>query len=87
MTKILCDIYKSNKKADYYLYVKQQDGLRKVPPELLIQFKEPQKVMTLILTAEKKLARVDINKVMEKLNAEGFYLQLPPSPFAIRNVE
>ena len=84
MTKLLCDIYKSKKKPDFYLYVCQQDGLKKVPEELLLQFKEPEKVMTLILTPGKKLARANVEKVMDKLNQEGFYLQLPPSPFEKR---
>ena len=34
MTKVLCDIYKSRKKDEAYLYVSRKDGLTKVPEEL-----------------------------------------------------
>ena len=38
MTKILCDVYKSLKKDEAYLYVEQKKGLKELPDELLEVF-------------------------------------------------
>lgn len=81
MKKILCDIYRSKNKSDCYIYVCQKDGLEKVPEDLMDQFKDPEKFMTLVLTPEKKLARADVIKVIKQLEDQGFYLQLPPLPY------
>lgn len=80
--KIICDIYKSPKDPDMYLYVKKEDGLEKIPAELLERFGKPRHVVTMLLTPEKKLARVTVEKLVEQLEQRGFYLQLPPPPEA-----
>jgi len=79
MTKLLCDIYKSRKKDETYLYVSRKDGLEKVPEELFEIFGKPELAMTLILTPEKKLARTDTGKVLQGIEEKGFYLQMPPA--------
>ena len=76
--KILCDIYKGEKKDEMYLYVPKQDGLENVPEALLHEFGELTLVTTLVLNESRKLARADILKVMAELNKNGFYLQMPP---------
>ncbi len=76
--KVLCDIYKSAKEEEMYLYVNKQEALTRVPEALLERFGKPVHVMTMLLQAQKKLARVDVERVLEQLQAEGFYLQLPP---------
>lgn len=78
MTKVLCDIYKSRKKAETYLYVSRQDGLKRVPEALLENFGKPELAMTIMLSPEKKLARTEAEKVLAALVELGFYLQLPP---------
>ncbi|BFM15263.1 YcgL domain-containing protein [Maricurvus nonylphenolicus] len=80
--KLLCDIYKSPKDNDMYLYVKKQEGLERVPEALIERFGKPTHVMTLVLTPGKKLARVSVEKLIEQLDQSGFYLQLPPQPEA-----
>lgn len=81
--KRLCEVFKSPRREEMYLYVDKARGLENVPEALLQQFGEPQPVMTLVLTPERTLARVDIAEVLTKLEAEGFYLQLPPTPEAL----
>jgi len=76
--KIICQIYRSPKEEGMYLYVKKEEGLERVPEELLKLFGKPQPAMVLLLTPEKKLARVSVDKVVESLLEKGFYLQLPP---------
>lgn len=75
--KIICDIYKSPKDGDMYLYVTKQDALSRVPEALLERFGKPVHALTLVLQAGKKLARVDAERVLQQLDEEGFYLQLP----------
>ncbi len=79
MTKVLCDVYKTKKKDETYLYVSRKDALTRVPDALIEQFGKPELAMTMILTPEKKLARADIDKVLKALDEQGFYLQMPPA--------
>jgi uncharacterized protein len=76
--KIICEIYRSPKEEGMYLYVKKEEGLSKVPEELLKIFGKPQQAMVLLLTPGKKLAQASVEKVAESLETQGFYLQLPP---------
>ena len=57
----------------------RKDGLDKVPEELFELFGKPELAMTLILTADKKLARTDGEKVLQSIDENGFYLQMPPA--------
>lgn len=76
--KVISEIYRSPKEEGMYLYVKKSEGLSRVPEALLQKFGRPQQAMVLVLTAEKKLARAEAIKVMECLESQGYYLQLPP---------
>jgi uncharacterized protein len=76
--KIICQIYRSPKEEGMYLYVIKEEGLTKVPEELLKLFGKPQPAMVLLLTPDKKLARVSVEQVVASLTTQGFYLQLPP---------
>ncbi len=79
LTKRICAIYKSVKKDEMYLYVDKREGLSRVPEALLEQFGKPKDVMTLLISADKPLARVDSAKVLQQIAAQGFYLQMPPA--------
>lgn len=78
MNKILCDVYKSKRKEETYLFVSRQDALTRVPEELLGYFGTPVLALTMMLSEDKKLARVEAKKVLEELQNQGFYLQMPP---------
>lgn len=78
MTKLLCNIYKSRRKEETYLYVSLADDLSRVPEVLLDTFGRPELVTKMIITAERKLARADAEKVIASIAEKGFYLQLPP---------
>ena len=80
--KKICTVYRSSRKEGMYLYVDKTEDLARVPEPLLKQFGKPQQAMTLVLHPERKLARVDVNKVLEALEAQGFFLQMPPQPDA-----
>lgn len=74
-----CAIYRSNKKADTYLYVQKEGDFSRVPSDLLRLLGELQFVMTLDLTPNRTLAQVDPAQVRQQLETQGYYLQLPPS--------
>lgn len=78
MTKQLCNIYKSRRKEETYLYVSLSDDLSRVPEALLETFGRPELVTKLLITEDRKLARVEAAKVLQSISEQGFYLQLPP---------
>ncbi|MGM0833172.1 YcgL domain-containing protein [Halomonas qinghailakensis] len=77
--KLLCEILKSSRKDEMYLYIDKQKGLSSVPEALMETFGKPVPVLTMILTADKKLARVNAADVMSAIQEQGFYLQMPPA--------
>ena len=80
---MLCEIYKGNKKAEMYLYVPLEKGLKDVPETLLQSFGELELVMNLELSESRKLARVDVATVIVDLEKKGFYLQVPPATWDV----
>jgi len=76
--KRFCSVFKSSKKREMYLYVDRKDGVEKLPEALKGIFGEPTHVLDMILTPEKKLARVDAKKVLAEIAQNGFFLQMPP---------
>jgi len=73
-----CNVYRSEKKAETYLYLSHEMAFNDLPQELQDRFGEPFLVMPLELSEGRKLARVDVGRVLESLAECGFYLQLPP---------
>lgn len=78
MTKVLCDVFKTRKKDEMYLYVSRKDGTKRVPDNLMEMFGRPELAMTIIITPDKKLGRADAEKVLSEIEAQGYYLQMPP---------
>ena len=78
--KKLCSVYRSSRVEGMYLYVDKKDQLARVPEDLLATFGKPELAMTLELYPERRLARADVNKVLEAIAEHGFYLQMPPKP-------
>lgn len=78
MKKTICSVYRSPKKEGLYLYAEKQKNLSELPESLLEIFGKPELAMTLLLTAEKTLARADVEKVMTAIESQGYYLQMPP---------
>lgn len=76
--KRICAIFKSSVKDEMYLYVDKKEGLERVPELLLERFGKPIDVMTMLIKPDTKLARTDANKVLNALEEQGFYLQMPP---------
>ena len=75
---VICTVYRSSREAELYIYVKREDGLCKVPQELLAKLGQTSEVLTLRLTPDRKLARVRATDVLAAIADKGYYLQLPP---------
>lgn len=80
---INCEIYKGTKKDEMYLYVPADQGLKAVPEVLLESFGDLSLVMKILLRSKQKLARVDVETVIEEIQNKGFYLQVPPSTWQL----
>lgn len=76
---ILCTVYRSSREAELYVYVKREEGLSRVPQDLLSKLGTTSEVLTMKLTADRKLARVKAADVLNAIAVKGFYLQLPPN--------
>jgi uncharacterized protein YcgL (UPF0745 family) len=73
-----CFIYKSLKKQDVYLYLRNQDDFSCLPEALQGSLGKMEFVFSLEITPERKLARADPVSVIHHLNERGYFLQLPP---------
>jgi len=71
-------VYRSTRKQEMYLYVDARADLGPVPDELIARFGKPVEALSLMLTANRTLARADAVRVLESIESDGFYLQLPP---------
>ncbi len=87
MTRRLIEIFRGSLKPEAYLYVDKANGLVDVPELLLGQFGELETVMTMLLDPQRKLARADAAEVLAKIEAQGFYLQMPPTAAELLNRE
>ena len=76
--KLLCEVYKSLREEEMYLFVAREEGLGRVPEPLLERFGRSRLVTTLALTPERRLARASAADVIEAIESRGFYLQMPP---------
>lgn len=74
-----CAIYRSSKKDELYLYVREKDNFDDVPEEIIKQMGKNDFVMELELSADKPLAREDVTEVMKNLRERGFHIQMPPN--------
>ncbi|MFL3654605.1 MAG: YcgL domain-containing protein [Halioglobus sp.] len=77
--RLVCQVFRSSRKQEMYLYVDKSRGLQDIPDALMAQFGEPTPVMVLLLTPEKKLARANVAAVLDDIKEQGFYLQMPPT--------
>ena len=75
---LLCTIFKSSREQGLYVFVPKAQGEDNIPEELRQRMGECLRIMTLIITPDKKLARADAVAVINSILEKGYYLQLPP---------
>lgn len=73
-----CVVYKSLRQFDYYLYVREEDELTRVPEGLKQILGVLEKVMDLELHENRRLAQADVREVLQQIGDQGYFLQMPP---------
>lgn len=76
--KQLTDIYRSTRKEGLYVYIKNGAAFSALPQALRQSFGVPEFAMTIPIYPEKQLARVNVLDVIQGLEEQGFFLQMPP---------
>lgn len=76
--KRICTIYRAAKKDGLYVYMDHHADTADLPESLRLQTGKLTVSMTMIISPDKKLARADAAKVLQAIEEQGFYLQLPP---------
>lgn len=73
-----CHVYKSSRRTDTYVYLRERDAFGILPEALRRQLGSLSFVLDLELSQQKRLAQADAVAVMASLVDRGYYLQLPP---------
>ncbi len=73
-----CLVYRSSKKQETYLFLPVGGVYEDLPEDLRAMFGDPALVMKLDLDADSRLAQAEAPRVIEALETEGYFLQLPP---------
>jgi uncharacterized protein YcgL (UPF0745 family) len=73
-----CFVYRSARRAETYVYLREQDAFGLLPAALAEQLGTLSLVLELELGPGRRLAREDPEVVRGNLAAQGFHLQLPP---------
>lgn len=74
-----CLIYRCSKQDEMYLYLREDlNPDEHLPDALRARTGRLTQVMRLELHPERRLARADVARVIEQLQAQGWYLQMPP---------
>lgn len=72
-------VYKSQRKADTYVYLAARDDFERLPPPVREQLGTLRFVLEVALTPERRLARENPEQVRANLAARGFHIQFPPT--------
>ncbi|MBI2399017.1 MAG: YcgL domain-containing protein [Xanthomonadales bacterium] len=73
-----CFVYRSAKKDDTYVYLRERDAFDLVPANLAAALGALAFVLEVELTPTRRLAREDVAVVRANLAARGFHIQFPP---------
>lgn len=74
-----CRIYRSSRKRELYLYLDEGALLEDLPEGLRRDLGTLTEIMTLAIGPQRRLARAQARQVLEAIEKQGYFLQLPPS--------
>jgi len=83
---MICHVYRSNRKLGTYLYIQEKDDFSHLPDNILTIFGEPEFSLSFNLLPDKVLPQADAKEIMDKLETDGFYLQLPRSDYDLDQI-
>ena len=75
-----CFVYKSLRRADTYVYLREADGFDVLPGPIAEQLGTLGFVIEIELSAQRRLARENVDVVLVNLQGQGYHLQCPPVP-------
>jgi uncharacterized protein len=73
-----CFVYKSLRRAETYVYLRAADEFDMLPGPIVEQLGNLAFVIEIDLSPQRKLARENVEEVMNNLIAQGYHLQFPP---------
>ncbi|MCC5858900.1 MAG: YcgL domain-containing protein [Ectothiorhodospiraceae bacterium] len=79
-----CSVYKGQGAPDHYLFLPGKDDFSGVPQSVLDRFGPLEHVMDLVLTPDRRLARIRPVTLMRTLLVQGCHVQLPPNDEPLR---
>lgn len=77
-TPMRCYVYRSEKRADTYVYLREEGAFELLPESLRASLLPLVAALSFELTEERPLAREDSAVVRANLRDLGFHVQLPP---------
>lgn len=78
VTHPVCRVFRCSRQAELYLYLRQDLEPEVLPEALRQRLGQLAVVMTLTLSPERALARVDAARVRAAMAEPGYFVQLPP---------
>ncbi len=72
-----CFVYRSSRKPGAFLFVAEKGGFSELPEAMLKLFGVPEFSFEFPLTPDRTLKIGDGKEILEKIEEQGFYLQLP----------
>ncbi len=70
-------VYRSSVKEGLYIYMGLETSLDSLPAPVMKQLGEPEKALEFDLTQERQLPNADAKEVLESIESQGFYIQMP----------
>lgn len=72
-----CFVYRSTRRDDTYLLTDRGETFEHIPTELLQHLGHLEYAFEFDLTPERQLARTDGRRVIDQIERDGYYLQMP----------
>lgn len=79
-------VYRSDKRPETYVYLREQDAFGVLPPDLLKALSPLKPALQFDLQPERKLARDDTSKVLANLSSIGYHVQFPPNETTLKHL-
>ncbi|CAA6821630.1 MAG: Unknown protein [uncultured Thiotrichaceae bacterium] len=73
-----CYVYRSKHRHQTYLFLPKQGDFSEVPESLVKLFGETEFSFRFELTETRQLVLADATEVLQHINENGFFLQMPP---------
>lgn len=77
-SSIGCHVYRSKAKRGMYVYLAEKDNFDIIPTDLRRRLGKLEYSFEFTLNEERTLVRYDTKQVIQQIQDDGFFLQMPP---------